>query len=86
MSIFQDDGIEKLKSAYALAKETNQREEKRVGDPRDFDNLYMTDLLQGMVEIGNPPDAIGISGGWVEIDDLQDLKLAQQKFSAGQLD
>ena len=38
----------------------------------------MTDLLQGLIDLGNTVSAVPISGGWVEIDFPQDLTLAQK--------
>ena len=37
----------------------------------------MTDLLQGMVEEGHKLRAVHINRGWYEIDDCEDLKVAE---------
>jgi len=40
---------------------------------RPVQNAYMTDLLQSVIESGNPVTAVPIYGGWVEVDTVDDL-------------
>ncbi|MCP4605095.1 MAG: phosphocholine cytidylyltransferase family protein [Proteobacteria bacterium] len=42
-------------------------------DGKDFDNMYMTSFIQSMIDSGIPVKAVPISGGWLEIDSLEDL-------------
>ncbi len=44
---------------------------------RSYEKMYMTDLLQGMVEEGHKLRAVHINRGWYEIDDCEDLKVAE---------
>ena len=42
----------------------------------------MTDLLQGLIEEGSRLKAVHINRGWYEIDNQEDLKLAEQELFA----
>ena len=55
------------------------------GGPRSLDQLYMTDLLQGMIGQGERLVALPITRGWVEVDNPRDLELAEQYAAAGGL-
>jgi choline kinase len=38
------------------------------------ENSYMTDLLQVLINLGNPVTAIPVYGDWVEVDTIDDMK------------
>jgi len=38
------------------------------------ENAYMTDLLQSLINMGQPITAVPISGGWVEVDTVKDVR------------
>jgi choline kinase len=42
-------------------------------------NLYMTDLLQGLINEGVSVDPVWINGGWLEIDTIKDLEVSQSR-------
>ena len=42
--------------------------------------MYMTDLLQGLIDEGNKLRAVHIQRGWFEIDDGDDLKVVEHKL------
>ena len=44
---------------------------------RSYEKMYMTDLLQGMVEEGHKLCAVHINRGWYEIDDCEDLEVVE---------
>lgn len=48
---------------------------------RDFDGLYMTDLLQHMCDTGAELRPVFVNGGWFEVDTPDDLALAQRMMS-----
>jgi len=47
--------------------------------------MEMTTLLSGLIISGYPIHGIPISGGWCEIDKVEDIALAERLLSAGQL-
>ncbi len=43
------------------------------------ENSYMTDLLQVLINLGNPVTAIPVYGDWVEVDTIDDMKCSITK-------
>ena len=50
--------------------------------PREFRQMYMTDLLQVMIDAGSNIRPLWINGRWVEIDSIKDLKIAEACINA----
>lgn len=74
---FKEDG---LKSVLEYAQNVKNRKImngslKKTG--RSYEKMYMTDLLQGMVEEGHKLCAVHINRGWYEIDDCEDLEVVE---------
>ncbi len=49
-------------------------------ESRSFENGYIVDLIQDMINHGIKISPVKISGNWCEIDTLQDLENAKKKF------
>lgn len=74
---------EGLKSMLALAKEAQERTEKGIAlwrTTRSYQKMYMTDLLQGLIDEGHKLKAVHIERGWFEIDDREDLRVVESKL------
>lgn len=70
-------GILKTIELCELAKKKSS-----VGEPlwrtnRNYEKMYMTDLLQGLIDEGNSIKAVSINRGWYEIDSATDLYIAE---------
>jgi len=39
---------------------------------KNVESSYMTDLLQGIIDSGQPIESVPINGGWVEVDTVKD--------------
>ena len=77
---FKSDG---LISMLALASEAKKRSNQGIAlwrTIRTYQKMYMTDLLQGLIDEGSKLKVIHIDRGWFEIDDCDDLKLVEQKL------
>ena len=78
LTVFRGGGVAALREVYQLA----QQEAVRGGNPlrgqRPMRHLYMTDILQGIVDAGFPVYQVPVQRGWVEIDSPSDLRLAEQ--------
>lgn len=48
-------------------------------DGKDFDNMYMTSFLQAITDRLEPVRAVLVHGGWMEIDGLEDLEVAERR-------
>ncbi len=69
-----------LKAILNISAEAEKRSEE--GRPlwrteRPYTKMYMTDLLQGLIDEGYQLRAVHINRGWFEIDDCDDLKLVE---------
>jgi choline kinase len=85
LAAFRGEGVEALREAYRQAATDDAAGRPPFGGLRSLDRLYMTDLLQGMIDMGFPVAAVPIRGGWVEIDSRRDLDLAEELVAAGRL-
>jgi choline kinase len=78
---FQGSGLAAL---LALAEEAERRSAANIPlwrATRDYRKMYMTDLLQGLIDSGVKLRALRIKRGWFEIDNYEDLLLAEKAFS-----
>ncbi len=67
-------GAQRLLTAFDAAKQAFAGRHFREG--RTFERAYLIDLLQDMVEQGEEIHRVDTSGGYMEIDTLEDLDLA----------
>jgi len=78
---FQGDG---RKAVLELSKEAKRRSAQGLPlwrTDRNYAKMYMTDLLQGLIDEGQKLRAVHIQRGWFEIDDCDDLKVVEKKLS-----
>jgi len=54
-------------------------------DGKNFDNMYMTSFLQSLIDSGWAVRAAIISGGWLEIDSVDDIECYEALYQAGDL-
>jgi L-glutamine-phosphate cytidylyltransferase len=47
-------------------------------DGRGLDQMYMTSLLQALIDDGKRLQAVPVDGGWLEVDTVEDLALYQR--------
>ena len=71
---FSAHGVDLLRSIYAEASATN----RPIGWGRAPRLAHMTDLLHEAAQRGNRLEAVLISGGWVEVDTLDDFEIANR--------
>ena len=75
---FKGQGVDAWKSIYKHAKQEASLGRNPLRGQRHFNMLYMTDMLQGIIDSGFPIHPVPIQRGWVEIDSLKDLEIANQ--------
>ena len=66
-----------------LARKAEDRTEKGIAlwrTTRTYQKMYMTDLLQGLIDEGSRLKAVHIHRGWFEIDDVDDLHVVESKI------
>lgn len=77
---FKGDG---LKAVLKISEEARIRSEEGTAlwrTDRSYYKMYMTDLLQGLIDEGNKLRAVHINRGWYEIDDCEDLKVVEAEL------
>lgn len=80
---FKKDGLKAMLDLAAEAKRRSASGEALWRTTRTYEKMYMTDLLQGLIDEGNHLKAVHIRRGWFEVDDCEDLKVVERKL-AGQ--
>ena len=83
---FRDDGVRALEEAFEAAEREEASGRFPFGGTRRLDQLYMTDLLQGLITRDVRLTAVPIDGGWVEIDSPRDLDIAESLVAKGRLE
>ena len=59
---------------------------KKTYDGATFENMYMTSLLQLLIDSGWKVKAVNVDNGWLEIDSVEDLRLYETMADSGELD
>lgn len=75
---FRGAGVDALRKTFDAARATERAGHLPFGCPRPLAKLFMTDLLQGMIDLGYRVTAVPVRSGWVEIDSPSDLNLAEE--------
>lgn len=76
---FRGDGLKKMLSLSAEAEKRSSNGEALWRTTRNYAGMYMTDLLQGLIDEGNKLRAVHIQRGWFEIDNCDDLKVVESQ-------
>lgn len=82
---FQGKGIEYLKSTYQKLKLKSLKNNGFYKKNKKFDNMYMTDLLQEIINSGFTVKPLIINSGWLEIDTISDHKKYSELYSKNQI-
>ncbi|OEJ69564.1 phosphocholine cytidylyltransferase family protein [Magnetovibrio blakemorei] len=82
---FNGSGVGMLENAIAAARADHVLGKKPFNCPRALDGIYMTDLLQGMVNMGGRISALPIHSQWLEIDTCRDLEVAHKLVKQGRM-
>lgn len=73
-------GVQRIKEEYYICKDDPECSSNAWGSGRDLKNAYMTDLMNYFAQNGelffNP-----INRGWFEVDDPEDLEIAEKNVS-----
>ena len=74
---FKGRGLEAVLNISAEAKRRSEAGESLWRTDRNYAKMYMTDLLQGLIDENYKLKALHVHRGWFEIDDRDDLKLVE---------
>lgn len=77
---FKGSGLKALLDLSTEAERRSKKGEALWRTNRTYAKMYMTDLLQGLIDEGHKLRAVHIQRGWYEIDDCEDLKVAEAEL------
>ncbi|MDZ4677716.1 MAG: phosphocholine cytidylyltransferase family protein [Oligoflexia bacterium] len=75
---FKGKSVQLAKDLFEKERKAHQDGRTLISTKRNFDMLYMTDFLQGLINSGTDIHAVPINEKWLEIDSHRDLELAQK--------
>lgn len=79
---FKNEGLKAMLTLSAEAKRRSLCGESLWRTDRTYAKMYMTDLLQGLIDEDYRLKAVHINRGWFEIDDCDDLKVVEDQIMA----
>lgn len=77
---FRGNGLKNVLSLAEKAKKRSVEGKALWRTDRNYSKMYMTDLLQGLIDEGHSLRAVHIQRGWYEVDDCEDLNLVEQEI------
>lgn len=77
---FKGEGIKKLLKVCDKAQELSNDGKSLWRTDRTYRKMYMTDLLQGIIDEGNKVKSVIINRGWFEVDCVDDLKIVEKSM------
>lgn len=77
---FMGNGVQKILRLAEEAASRTEKGQKLWRTERTYQKMYMTDLLQGLIDEGNILKAVHINRGWYEVDDCGDLRIVEKQM------
>lgn len=74
---FRGNGIRQLLKLYDKAVRLSQEGKALWRTTRNYQSMYMTDMLQGLADEGIRISGVSINRGWFEVDCKKDLQLLE---------
>lgn len=72
---FRGQAVETVKSVLKAEEDAHSIGTAKLSPLRNFTQLYMTDVLQGLIDLGYSVHPVFIDGDWLEVDTIKDLNL-----------
>jgi len=82
---FQNEGIEVIKEFYKKTKEISKNNKNPLNKNLPFEQSYMTDFIQGLINDGHKIKAILIKSGWLELDTINDFEIYNKLYRENNL-
>ena len=77
---FQNDGLAIIKEFYQKVKNQSKNNPNPLNPNLAFEQSYMTDFLQGLINSGCKLKAVPIENDWLELDNYHDYEVYNKKF------
>jgi len=82
---FSKKSIQKILKFYDEMKEKSKKGINPLNPNLLFEESYMTDFLQSMINFGFKIKAIPVKNGWLELDSINDYNTYRKLFNSGQI-
>ena len=82
---FQNAGLEKIKKFYEKIKSQSTNNSNPLNPLISFQQSFMTDFLQGLINDGCKLKAVEIENGWLELDTINDYNKYTELYSKNKL-
>ena len=82
---FSKTGVKKLKNVWNKNKKEFWNKPWKTSN-KTLKNAYMTDILQALIDEGNPIKALCTNNGWLEFDTNEDYEKAKKWYNDNQID
>jgi len=82
---FQNTGLEKIKKFYEKIKSQSTNNSNPINPLVSFQQSFMTDFLQGLINDGCKLKAVEIENGWLELDTINDYNKYTELYSKNKL-
>ena len=82
---FQNAGLKKIKEFYEKTKSQSTNESNPLNPLVSFQQSFMTDFLQGLINDGCKLKSIEIENGWLELDTVSDYDKYTELYSKNKL-
>jgi choline kinase len=82
---FQNTGLEKIKKFYEKIKSQSTNNSNPLNPLISFQQSFMTDFLQGLINDGCKLKAVEIENGWLELDTINDYNKYTELYSKNKL-
>lgn len=77
---FQNNGLDFIKQFYHQTKNESKKGHNPLNPKLTFEKSFMTDFLQGLINVGCRLKAIPISNGWLELDTINDFNIYDNMY------
>ena len=77
---FRNKGLQDMLALSMEAKTRSGQGKPLWRTDRKYEKMYMTDLLQGLIDEGYSLRAVHIDRGWYEVDNCDDLKVVEEEI------
>lgn len=74
---YKNQGVKDVLNICEKAKDLSADGKSLWRTDRNYNKMYMTDMLQGLIDEGSKVKAIEINRGWFEVDCIGDLRIAE---------
>ena len=78
LTAYKNKGVDDLCALYDKEEEYFLENKKCICSQRNLDELYMTDMIQGLINDNIDVKGVSHRRGWLEVDDWEDLVLAEK--------